>query len=348
MVQRRGVGMDEDGLLLGRAGNSDGNAGDDAPEQMGDVVPARRRTRVMGWSKSLSRWTARPAAEMDAAALALVADAQAAARLRGYQNDHNVAALSIERTRDRLDRFGWLFLFAGLAYTTVNVQAFVANGAAFPDLRWLTAWLVEPMVMGLMLVLLRGEQIANRYGETSGRWVKITRWGALLITYVMNTSLYYATGDPKEIFIHSVPVVLVFLAAEALVQQRLTLTTVVEKLGAPSQRRGRDLESLSVAQLLAPPRPGPQTPPEAPNQEGQAPNPTDELAEPRTNKERAYAAFCDLVAEGRGLDDIGPAEVDRRAGVRVGTSKVPGYMAEFRARWVTEQDRGEGDGEATG
>lgn len=296
----------------------------------------------MSWGKSLASWAKRPAVQLDAVAVALVADAKAAARLREYQNDANVAALTIERTRDRLDRWGWLFLFAGLAYTTVNVQEFVASGAVWPDLRWLTAWLVEPMVMGLMLVLLRGEQIANRYGEESGRWVKVTRWAALLITYVMNTSQYVAALNVAEWFIHSVPVVLVFLAAEALVQQRLSLTAVVDKLWtrtASSQRRRPNSESLGV-----PPRPtvsqgGPDRP-ETAQDEVDRPEPppdtTDELAEPRTLKERAYAAFCELVDEGKSLDEIGPAEVDRRAGVRSGTSKVSGRMAEFRARWVSE------------
>lgn len=302
--------------------------------------------RVSGFSKRLAGWAKRPAAELDAAALALVADAKAAARLREYQTDPNVAALGIERTRDRLDRWGWLFLLAGLAYTTVNVQAFVAGGAPKWSLGWLVAWLVEPMVMGSMLVLLRGEQIANRHGERSGGWVRCTRWIALLITYVMNTGTSYVNGHAGEIFKHSVPVVLVFCLAEALVQQRLVLTTVVEKLGgltAPSQRRRPDSTSLSD-QGVPVSDPAAETAQEPPADDEQAQDTPDELRGARTLKERCYEAFCALVTEGRALDDIRPSEVDKRAGVRPGTAKVSGRMAEFRARWVIEQDEGVSDG----
>lgn len=314
---------------------------------------------MSGFTERLAGWAERPAAELDAAALALVADAKAAARLREHQNDPNVAALSIERTRDRLDRWGWLFLFAGLAYTTVNVQAFVAGGAPRWSLAWLVAWLVEPMVMGSMLVLLRGEQIANRHGEQSGGWVRCTRWIALLITYVMNTGQSYIAGNLGDVFKHSVPVILVFCLAEALVQQRLVLTTVVEKLGgfmASSQRRRPNLASLSdqggpVSDLAREtPAEVPNSEGEVPNSEGEAPNPLDELTGARTLKERCYEAFCELVAEGRALDDIRPSEVDKRAEVRPGTAKVSGRMAEFRTRWVAEQDKGvtDGDQEAAG
>src|SRR5690349_5986646 len=83
------------------------------------------------------------------------------------------------------------------------------------------------LVMGLLLVLMRGEQLANRYDEQVGSWVIGTRRAALLITYVMNTWQAYLDGSPKQIFIHSVPPILVFCGAEALVQQRQTLTRVV-------------------------------------------------------------------------------------------------------------------------
>jgi hypothetical protein len=298
--------------------------------------------------KALQRWSKRAAPELDAAALALVADAQAAERLRTHQRDANVAALTIERTRDRLDRFGWGFLFAGLAYTTVNVQEFVAKDTPVWELRWLTAWLVEPMVMGLMLVLLRGEQIANRYGEQSGRWVRITRWAALAITYVMNTGTYWTRGDIREVFVHSVPVVLVFLAAEALVQQRLTLTTVVDQLETrivPSRLDSSTfVTTRPPSSAFVPDRPAPsQDGPERPTE----PLPVaDDLSVPRTLKERAWEAFKAIADEGKPVAEIGPAEVDRRAGVRVGTSKVSGRMEEFRSRYLPMQTLEVSDGDA--
>lgn len=317
------------------------------------------------FTKLVARWRERPAEELDAAALRLVTDAQAAARLRAYQLDENVAALTIERTRDRLDRWGWLFLFAGLAYTTVNVQAFVAGTAAFPDLRWLTAWLVEPMVMGLMLVLLRGEQIANRHGFQAGGWVRNTRWAALAITYVMNTGVSWHNGNPGEVFVHSVPVVLVFMAAEALVQQRLTLTEVVEKLGrtfttelhrapssdvvtASSQRRAPESASVSdQAPVVS--KPVAQDVPEVaqPSQDGPSqPEPPAPRQGRGVVKQKLRQAFRELAEEPGAPHPqfIRPVDVDERAGLPRGTAKR--RIEELREWWTEEVSRGAA-GEAT-
>jgi hypothetical protein len=308
------------------------------------------------FTKKLGAWAKRPADELDAAALALVSDSQAAARLRSHQNNPAVSALTIERTRDRLDIWGWVLIFAGLTYTTVNVQQFVAGNAPVWDLLWIVAWGVEPMVMGLMLVLLRGEQIANRYGEQSGLWVRWTRWISLLITYVMNTYRAILAGVFADILIHSVPVVMVFLASEALVQQRLTLTTVVSRLEREGEPTDQPTQPRRWADLS--PAPGPEVADSAPQivKEPQTrvvptPTPADEVSSARTLKERAWSAFCELAIEaeeaGRSLGEIGPAEVDRRANVKRGTAKVSGRMAEFRTRWEREQG-GEGDGAALG
>jgi hypothetical protein len=282
---------------------------------------------VKGWSGKLSRWAKRPAAELDIAAVRLVNDAESAARLRAYRSDPNVAALTIERTRDTLDRWGWTFIIAGLAYTTVNVQRFVAGAATSLSLVWITAWLVEPMVMGLMLVLLRGEQIGNRHGFQAGGWVRTTRWIALGITYVMNTWGAWLGHSPAEIVKHSVPVVLVFMAAEALVQQRLTLSEVVDGLGRGEQPTKATKPISRPAERLA-----------EPSDEQVS---SDELAAPRTARERAQAAFVELADEalmdGRPLNEITPKQVDERAGLTSPTAKRQGYMESFRMAYLNRE-----------
>jgi hypothetical protein len=286
--------------------------------------------RLTGWARRLARAGRRSADELDSAALNLVADAGAAARLRGYQRDPNVAALGVERTRDWLDRWGWILLFSGLAFTTVNVAMFVGG--------W-TGWLVEPHVMRAMLVLLRGEQVANRFGEASGRWVRTTRWAALMITYVMNTGAAYAAGDLKQIFIHSVPVILVAALAEALVQQRQTLTLVAAKVGLETS---------------------PEIPQERSEDEAEGADTEDELVDHRLPVEKARDMFFELAAraesEGVPIESIRPADVDRAARTD-GAAKRTGRMEKWRNEYrewkegVTDGDSNGGpgsDGEADG
>jgi hypothetical protein len=294
--------------------------------------------RGRGFTKRLGRWAKRTAADMDAAALALAADAGAARRLRGYQRDPHVAALRLERQRDWLDVGGWLFLLAGLAFTTVNVATFIGG---------VTGWLVEPLVMGMMLILMRGEQIANRYGEQIGLWVTNTRRAALLITYVMNTWQSWLNGSPKEQFIHSVPVIMVFMGAEALVQQRQALTRVVDQVGRerPSPRPRVVVEPVAETPPQPPPEPVDEVV-DSQTTEGE-PQLQGDLSGPRTLAEQAYQAYAALRRETGAIPT--PSQVDDRAGVRRGTSKVTGRMTRFADRYEEEvSDGAEVDAEATG
>jgi hypothetical protein len=296
-----------------------------------------------GFRQQLGHGAGQPAGKLEEAAARLVADATSAARLRAYRSDPNVAVLTVERTRDRLDRWGWVLLFAGLAYTTVNVQMFVAAGTPLWSLRWTTAWLVEPMVMGLMLVLLRGEQVINWYGGAAGGWVRGTRWIALAITYVMNTGTYWERGDGSEVFTHSVPVLVVFLAAEALVQQRQGLTDVIERLDTTlSAPQSPDECPVPVTTPQDQPR-RPETPQEHTVRSEASTSNVRAIRPAGSIVGAAYAAYRELALEalnqGGQLDGIRPGVVDKRANVRAGTAKVTGRMAQFRARF--EQERRE-------
>lgn len=222
---------------------------------------------MSGWGNTLARTVGRfrpqTAAEINAIADSLEADAAAARRLREYQRHPDVVALNIERSRDRLDRAGWALVIGGLLYTTVNVTLYVlgepkkdANGAPLPWALWqiVPAGLVEPLMMGLLIIFLRGEQIAGRFGFTTGPWPRWTRWTALGFTYLMNTGASWEALSPKGIVIHSIPVILVFAAAEALAAQRLALTSVATYVSTTSAQEldARSLPAPALVKEIAP------------------------------------------------------------------------------------------------
>ncbi|PXY17084.1 hypothetical protein BAY59_36520 [Prauserella coralliicola] len=154
-------------------------------------------------------------------------DAEAAAQLRRLANDPDVVALRVEQVRQQVDAAIWVGIFLGLAFTMVNVQSFAAAGAAPWSLVWLSAWLLDPMVSLVLVAVLRAEQITARYQVHTGKWAHRTKWFAFLATYVMNTWQSWTHLDIAGIVLHSVPPVLVFLAAETAPVLRDRLTAAV-------------------------------------------------------------------------------------------------------------------------
>lgn len=154
-------------------------------------------------------------------------DAEAAAEVRRLSNHPDVIALRVEKVRAQVDAMIWAGIFLGLAFTMVNVQSFAAAGAAAWSLPWLAAWLLDPMVSVVLVAVLRAEQITARYQVSTGRWAHRTKWFAFLATYVMNTWQSWAAGHLAGIVLHSVPPVLVFLAAETAPVLRDRLTEAV-------------------------------------------------------------------------------------------------------------------------
>ncbi len=156
-------------------------------------------------------------------------DARAAAEIRALQTHPDVVALRVEKIRSQVDRMMWAGLLLGLAYTMVNVQSFAAAGAVVWSLPWLSAWLFDPMVSLVLVAVLRAEQITARYQvemrtDTIGPWVRRTKVFAFLATYAMNTWQSWVAGHVAGIVLHSVPPVLVYLAAETgpILRDRLT------------------------------------------------------------------------------------------------------------------------------
>jgi hypothetical protein len=157
----------------------------------------------------------------------LADDAAEAADVRQWQTHPDVVALQVERVRAQVDRLCWAGIILGLAFTTANVQWFAASGSEPGSLPWLTAWLLDPTVCLLLLAILRAEQMIARYQVRTGRWVRAAKWLTLSATYVMNTWSSWSVGSPAGVVLHSVPPLVVFVAAEAVTELRDKLTEAV-------------------------------------------------------------------------------------------------------------------------
>ncbi|MGH3760526.1 hypothetical protein [Actinophytocola sp.] len=157
----------------------------------------------------------------------LAQDAAEAADVRAYQTHPDVIALRVERIRTQVDRLCWAGIVLGLAFTMTNVQTFAAAGSPAWSLPWLAAWLLDPTVSVVLLAILRAEQVTARYRVQTGPWVRRAKWFTLAATYAMNTWASYADGSVSGVVLHSVPPLLVFVAAEAVTDLRDKLTEAV-------------------------------------------------------------------------------------------------------------------------
>jgi hypothetical protein len=167
----------------------------------------------------------------------LARDAADAAEVRRWRTHPDVIALRVERVRAQVDRMCWAGIILGLAFTAANVQWFAAAGAAPWSLPWLTAWLLDPTVSLVLLAILRAEQVTSRYQVHTGRWVRAAKWLTLAATYVMNTWSSWAAGSPAGVVLHSVPPMVVFVAAEAVTDLRDKLTDAVTVAVTESMNR---------------------------------------------------------------------------------------------------------------
>ncbi len=127
---------------------------------------------------------------------------------------------SVERVAVQVDRLCWTGILLGLAFTMTNVQQFAAAGAAVWSLGWCAAWLLDPMVSLVLLAILRAEQVTARHGVRMGGWVRGAKWFTLAATYVMNTWGAFMDGSAALVVLHSVPPLVVFVAAEAVTELR--------------------------------------------------------------------------------------------------------------------------------
>ena len=168
----------------------------------------------------------------------LAQDAAEAADVRAYQTDPDVVALRVERVRAQVDRLCWAGIVLGLAFTMTNVQTFAASGSPAWSLSWMAAWLLDPTVSVVLLAILRAEQVTARYQVQTGPWVRRAKWFTLAATYVMNTWASYAEGSVSGVVLHSVPPLVVFVAAEAVTDLRDKLTDAVHAAFTEAASRG--------------------------------------------------------------------------------------------------------------
>ncbi|USX54136.1 hypothetical protein [Lentzea sp. HUAS12] len=153
----------------------------------------------------------------------------------------------IERVAVQVDRLCWTGILLGLAFTMTNVQQFAAAGAPVWSLTWFAAWLLDPMVSLVLLAILRAEQVTARRGVRLGGWVRAAKWFTLGATYVMNTWSAFVAGSAALVVLHSVPPLVVFVAAEAVTDLRDKLGAVAAGDDVPRVPRTSFAEYLAVA-----------------------------------------------------------------------------------------------------
>ena len=165
----------------------------------------------------------------------LAADAATAAEVRAFQTDPDVVALRVEQIRTQVARLMWAGIALGLCFTMTNVALFAAAGAAVGSLGWLAAWLLDPTVSLVLLAVLRAEQVTARWQVPTGVWPRVAKWVLLSATYVMNTWSSWAAGSLSGVVLHSVPPLVVVIAAEAVTDLQYALTECVHRAHTATQ-----------------------------------------------------------------------------------------------------------------
>ncbi|WP_226380434.1 hypothetical protein [Pseudonocardia sp. KRD291] len=229
----------------------------------------------------------------------LAVEAARAARVRALSTDPDVIALRVERVRMQVDRLMWSGIVLGLGFTMTNVQTFAAAGAPPWSTPWVAAWALDPMVSLVLIAVLRAEQVTARWQVRTGPWVRRARWGTLAATYIMNTWSAWAHGIPSQVVLHSVPPLVVFVAAEAVTGLREALSDAVHAAAGRGQQAGSTAaDRPSGGEVAAAVEPGEirAEPPPAevnttgPNAPHASPRPEHTTPRPVTDENRASTA----------------------------------------------------------
>lgn len=151
------------------------------------------------------------------------------AQLRGLVDDPDMVAVRIESQRRLITRGMWFFLALGLGFTTAGVQDFLAGHRPVTDPLWWAAWLAEPMLAGILIMLLVFEsEVLHRGVPVDSKWVDWLKRILLGSTLFMNVypTIAVREGERFEVgnlAIHVMVPVVVFGVAEVMpvIQQRM-------------------------------------------------------------------------------------------------------------------------------
>ncbi|MEU4742675.1 hypothetical protein AB0G02_19730 [Actinosynnema sp. NPDC023658] len=151
------------------------------------------------------------------------------AQLRGLVDDPDMVAVRIESQRRLITRGMWFFLALGLGFTTAGVQDFLGGHRLISDPLWWAAWLAEPMLAGILIMLLVFEsEVLHRGVPVDSRWVDWLKRILLTSTLFMNVypTIAVRAGERFEVgnlAIHVMVPVVVFGVAEVMpvIQQRM-------------------------------------------------------------------------------------------------------------------------------
>ncbi|WP_186762762.1 hypothetical protein [Lentzea tibetensis] len=183
------------------------------------------------------------------------------AHLRGLVDDPDMLAVRIESQRRVITRGMWFFLALGLGFTTAGVQEFLAGHRAVTDPLWWAAWLAEPMLAGILIMLLMFEaEILSRGIAITDRWVRRLKKILLTSTLVMNVWPALAPWlsgrerfDGGNLAIHLIVPVVVFGVAEVM-------PVIHQKFNEAVTRAYRDANQVAQKQPAEPAPPTPSAP----------------------------------------------------------------------------------------
>ena len=180
-----------------------------------------------------------------------------ARQVHAIADDPYLKVVELDRFRVSITGSLWFFLAVGLAYTTVGVHDFIAEGLTVADPMWWGAWAVEPALAGMLITVLRWEaaMLMRRIRIDSG-WVSVTKWGLLGSTLIMNV-LSALGGTAVEIVLHIAFPALVFCLAEVMpvVQDRFGQARA--KVLAEIERADAEAREAEQRQTAAEPSPSP-------------------------------------------------------------------------------------------
>lgn len=188
-----------------------------------------------------------------------------ARQVHAIADDPYLKVVELDALRSSITGALWFFLSVGLAYTTVGVHDFIAEGLTITDPMWWGAWAVEPALAGMLITVLRWEAAMLIRGiRIESGWVTGTKWVLLGSTLIMNI-LSARGGTTVEMFLHVAFPALVFCLAEVMpvVQDRFgkarskILAEIADLVAAAeaAEHTSRDVAESEKAAVPAKPAP---------------------------------------------------------------------------------------------